>query len=67
MSDAEIKKLTYDEIIELRNQWHQRTINLALESIAEQVAEKIRQFIYSTDDWNPFIKVGRKNVAVNYD
>jgi hypothetical protein len=60
MNDTEIKKLTYDEIIELRNQYHQKAINLALESIAEQVATKIRHFIYSTDSWDPFIKVGQK-------
>jgi hypothetical protein len=60
MSDAEIKKLTYDEIIELKNQYHQKTINLALESIAEQVATKIRHFIYGADSWDPFIKVGQK-------
>lgn len=60
MSDAEIKKLTYDEIIELKNQYHQKSINLAIESIAEQIATKIHHFIYSTDSWDPFIKVGAK-------
>ena len=58
MSDAEIKKLTYDEIIELKNEWHQKTINRELERIAEEVAKKIRQFIYGTECWGPYIKVG---------
>lgn len=59
MSDAEIKKLTYDEVIELRNEYHQKAMKRELERIAEEVAKKIREFMYSTDRWDPYIKVGQ--------
>jgi hypothetical protein len=60
MNDTEIKKLTYDEIIELRNQWHQKAMKRELERIAEEVAKKIREFMNSTQCWDPYIKVGQK-------
>ena len=41
MSDAEIKRLTYDEIIDLRNKRQQEEINKELEKIAEKVAKKL--------------------------
>jgi len=59
MSDAEIKRLTYDEIIDLRNKRQQEEINKELEKIAEKVAKKIEYFICGLN-WDPKIESGLK-------